>query len=253
MLEIDHLTVRRDGRVTLSLPSLRLGEEGVTAILGHNGSGKSTLMNVLARQLAPDAGTVRLDGADIARPSARAFARRIAYLPQRTPEIPGLTVRDLVGLGRYPWRGALGRWGAGDRDAVDRAMAAVDIAGFADRLAEELSGGERQRAWIAMLLAQEAPVLMLDEPTSALDLPHQLEILRLFRRLADQDGRKVIAILHDLNLAARHADRLLVLQGGRVAYDGAPGPMMTPARLRGIYGIPVDVLDHPSGPVAVPV
>lgn len=232
----------RAGREVLALGSLALGQGGVTALLGHNGSGKSTLMNLLARADRPDRGQITLDGRPLGSFSQKALARRVAYLPQRPPAVPGLTVAELVALGRYPWRGPLAPLRAPDRARIEAAMAATDCAHLAPALAEHLSGGERQRAFIAMALAQEAPLLLLDEPTSALDLAHAHEVMALLRRLADQGGRAVVVVLHDVNLATRFADRIVALKGGQLAFDGPPADLLQPARLSALYDIPMQVL-----------
>lgn len=219
MFELSGIAVSHDGRRVLDVPDMTIGKEGLTAILGHNGSGKSTLLACLARQRRPDTGRIRFDGQALASFRQRDLARRIAYLPQRLPPVAGLTVRELVRLGRYPWRGALGRWREEDHVAVETAMTETEADALADQLADDTSGGERQRAWIAMLLAQTAPVLLLDEPTSALDLRHANEVMALLRRLS-RSGRQIVVVLHDINLAARYADRIVSLQTGRIAFDG---------------------------------
>ncbi len=245
MFAISDLSVDHDGRRVLDLPDLTLGGAPLTAILGHNGSGKSTLLACLARQRRPDRGRVALDGHPLDAYRQRDLARAVAYLPQRLPPVAGLTVRELVRLGRFPWRGALGRWRAADHDAVARGLAETGADRLADQLADDTSGGERQRAWIAMLLAQDAPVLLLDEPTSALDLRHAEEVMSLLRRLS-RAGRRVVVVLHDINLAARHADRIVALEGGRVAFDGGPGAFLDRAVLRRLTGVEMDLLSRPA-------
>jgi iron complex transport system ATP-binding protein len=164
-----------------------------------------------------------------------------------------MSVRELVKLGRFAWRGAVRRWTAEDLTAVAEAMQMTGVAHFADRQADTLSGGERQRAWVAMLLAQAAPMLLLDEPTSALDLAHQYETAALLKRLDRQAGRSVVVVLHDINLAARFADRLIVLRQGRVAFDGSAAELMQPALLSDLFGVAIDLVDHSASgrPIAV--
>lgn len=253
MFELSDIAVRHDGRTVLALDALRIERDRVTAILGHNGSGKSTLMSLLARQRRPDEGTIRLDGKPLHGYRQRDLARLVAFLPQNLPEVPGLTVRELARLGRFPWRGALGRWRPEDERAVADALVQTDVAEYAEALVDHLSGGERQRAWIGMLLAQGAPILMLDEPISALDVAHQVEIMSLLRTLNRTSGAGVVTILHDVNLAARHADRIIALKAGRIAFDGAPEAFMTRDVLSNLYGVDIAVLDHPDrpGPVAI--
>jgi iron complex transport system ATP-binding protein len=216
------------------------------ALIGPNGSGKSTLLRLLGRQIAPSRGTIRFGGRAIGAWAARDFARQVAYLPQALPPSDGMTVHELVMLGRYPWHGALGRRGPRDRHAVEQAMRRTGVAVFAARQVDSLSGGERQRAWLAVALAQEARFLLLDEPTSALDLAHQAEVLGLVHRLAREDGLGVVVVLHDVNMAARHCDEILALGAGRVVLCGAPADIMQPTALERIYGVPMGVLPHPA-------
>ncbi|BCP55569.1 iron-hydroxamate transporter ATP-binding protein [Kaistia sp. 32K] len=237
------------GPLTLTLPARRM-----IGLIGHNGSGKSTLLKILARQQAATSGQVRFEGRPPSEWGDRAFARRVAFLPQQTPAAPGFLVRELVALGRYPWHGALGRFGATDREKVAEAIALTDLAPLAGRLVDTLSGGERQRAWIAMLIAQDAECLLLDEPISALDIAHQIEVLALVRRLAHEKGLGVVTVLHDINMAARHCDEILALHSGKVVAHAPPDAIMNPETLRQIYGIDMNVLPHPASgkPIALP-
>lgn len=246
MLSLHDIQVRRDGRIILALDDLQFAGGQFTVILGHNGSGKSTLMNLIARQFTPDTGRIALDGKPLEAYRQRDFARRVAFLPQHLPEVAGLTVRELVRLGRFPWRGLLGRWQAEDSQVIERALRQTDIAHYADHLADSLSGGERQRAWIAMLLAQESPLLLLDEPTSALDLAHQYQLMALLRELNRETGRGIIAILHDVNLATRYADRIIALKGGRQFFDGTAEQLLSGDRLSALYEIDIELIDQPG-------
>ncbi|MBL1378704.1 ABC transporter ATP-binding protein [Zobellella iuensis] len=246
MLELQGIRVHRDNRTILSLDELSLAADAFTVILGHNGSGKSTLMKLLARQMPPDEGNITLDGRPLGHYSQREFARRIAFLPQRLPEVAGLNVRELVRLGRFPWRGMLGRWQRADHALVEEAINHTKVGQHAEHQADLLSGGERQRAWVAMLLAQQSPLLLLDEPTSALDLSHQYELLGLLRKLNREQGRGVIVILHDLNLALRFADRIVALKQGRLLFDRSPAELMSEQLLSELYNIPIRLIDHPD-------
>ncbi len=232
--------------LTLSVPS-----RGVTGLVGQNGSGKSTLLKLLARQQAPSRGTIALGGKLLHAWSDREFARTVAFLPQQTPLTTGLTVRELVGLGRYPWHGALGRFSDADRQKVDEAMALTSTDSLSDRFVDTLSGGERQRAWLAMLIAQDARLLLLDEPLSALDVAHQLSVMALVRRLTLERDLAVLIVLHDINLAARYCDEIVALKNGRMVARGAPDTFMTPGRLEEIYDVVMDVFQHPE--MGVPV
>lgn len=246
-LEVQQLGVRIGATAILNEVSLRFAEGEVTALLGHNGSGKSTLLKVLARQMPPSSGCVSLKGRNLGATGAREFARTVGYLPQHPPTTDGLTVRELVALGRYPWRGPLGRYDKEDFRLIEQAMRETDLTGFSDRSVDTLSGGERQRAWIAMLLAQQTRCLLLDEPISALDVRHQIETLRLIHRLAAERELTVIMVLHDVDLASRFCDRLVALRGGELIADGTPAEIMTRETLQKIYTIPMGVMERAPG------
>ncbi|WP_179233414.1 ATP-binding cassette domain-containing protein [Burkholderia sp. AU16741] len=244
---LERVSFEAAGRVLLHPVDLAFARGSVVGLLGHNGSGKSTLLKLLARQQRPHGGTIRLQGRPLDAWANRALARAIAYLPQHLPSTDGLTVRELVALGRYPWHGALGRFGDDDRAMVDEALRATDTAAFADRAADSLSGGERQRAWLAMLVAQRSECLLLDEPISALDIRHQIEVLALVRALALERGLCVVVVLHDVNLAARYCDRLVALRQGRVVVDGTPAEFMCDAVLTDVYDVRMGTVAHPMG------
>ena len=229
--------------------SLEKGQ--MCVIQGTSGSGKSTLLKMLGRHQLPSEGDILLDGQPLESWSSKAFARKVAYLPQQLPQAEGMTVRELVAIGRYPWHGALGRFGVADREKVEEAIALVGLKPLAHRLVDSLSGGERQRAWIAMLVAQDSRCLLLDEPTSALDIAHQVDVLALVHRLSQQRGLTVIAVLHDINMAARYCDYLVALRGGEMIAQGTPSELMRSETLEHIYGIPMGILPHPAG--AAPV
>ncbi len=254
LFEFQDVTFAAEGRTLLQPVSACLERSRVHGLIGHNGSGKSTLVKLLARQETPSGGTIRFDGKPLAEWPRRAFARKVAYLPQLPPPAAGLTVRELVGLGRYPWHGALGRFSDTDRAKVREAMELTEVEPFADRLVDTLSGGERQSVWLAMLVAQDAECLLLDEPISALDIGHQLHVLRLVRRLAER-GPSVLVVLHDVNLAARFCDELLALHSGQLIRRGPSADVMNANALEAIYGVPMVVLPHPGGamPVSVPL
>ncbi|MFE8148658.1 Fe3+-hydroxamate ABC transporter ATP-binding protein FhuC [Brenneria goodwinii] len=234
-------------RMLLQPLSLDFPQGKVCGLIGHNGSGKSTLLKILGRHQAPSAGQVLLNERPLSQWNNKAFARHVAYLPQQLPAAEGMTVRELVAVGRYPWHGALGRFGASDRQRVEEAIELVGLKPFAGRLVDSLSGGERQRAWLAMLVAQDGRCLLLDEPTSALDIAHQVEVLALIQRLSRQNGLTVIAVLHDINMAARYCDCLVALRAGAVIAQGAPLELMRAPVLEQIYGISMGTLPHPRG------
>lgn len=234
--------------LTLELP---VGQS--IALVGHNGSGKSTLLKLIGRQLKPTSGSIDFEGQPLQQWNSRVFARQLAYLPQHTPAAPGVLVRELVALGRYPWHGALGKFSQVDQTKVDEAMTRTQVTPLADRLVDTLSGGERQRVWLAMLMAQDATCLLLDEPISALDIGHQLDVLTLVRELSLEKNVTVITVLHDINMAARFCDHIIALRGGRLIAEGAPETIMTPEVLDDIYGVRMDVIRQPGSdrPVAL--
>jgi iron complex transport system ATP-binding protein len=246
VFEMEDASLSIDGHVLLTPTSLSLKRGCVYGIIGHNGSGKSTLLKLLARQVQPSSGAIRYAGTPVGEFGARAFARHVAYLPQQTPATTGLTVRELVRFGRYPWHGPLGRISPADHLRVVEAMQLAQVDDLADRLVDTLSGGERQRAWIAMLVAQDSSFILLDEPTSALDLAHQIEVLRLLRHLSRNRNLGVVAILHDINMAARFCDELIALQKGQIRIQGKPDDLMRSDVLEMVYGIPMEVIRHPA-------
>lgn len=234
-----------EGRPLLSGVSLDIRSGAFRGLIGHNGSGKSTFLKLLARQQAPTAGDIAFGGRALAAWPSRAFACEVAYLPQTLPAATGLTVRELVSFGRYPWRGPFGRLNAEDRGRVEDAMRRCRVETFADRIADSLSGGERQRAWLAMLVAQDARFLLLDEPVSALDLGQQVEVLGLLRELAE-GGKGVLAVLHDINMAARFCHDIVALRAGRVIRRGTPAEIMGAETLEAIYDLPMQVMTQPG-------
>ena len=226
----------------------------VTVIVGANASGKSTLLRGIARLLRPTAGVVTLDGRDVSTLPGKRVATVIGLLPQQPLAPDGIGVADLVGRGRYPHQGWLRQWTSEDDDIVAEAMAATDTLGLAARRMEELSGGQRQRVWIAMALAQDPDILLLDEPTTFLDVTHQLEVLDLLLELNRARGTTVVMVLHDLNLAARYADHLVVMRAGRIIANGAPAQTLTAGVVLEAFGLEALVVDDPvcGSPLVVP-
>lgn len=234
---------------------LEVLEGSVTTVIGPNGCGKSTLLRALARLLRPTRGAVVLDGADIGSLATREVARRLALLPQSPLAPEGLVVRDLVVRGRHPRQSWLRQWSRDDEEVVDQALAWTSMTELADHPVDELSGGQRQRAWLAMALAQDTGLLLLDEPTTYLDLAHQVEVLDLVLRLNRESGRTVVMVLHDLGLAARYSDRLVVMGDGLLVDQGSPAEVLTEAMLSDVFGLQARVLADPVGgsPLVVPV
>lgn len=244
--EIEDLAVRIGTREILAPLTLSLAAGQVYGLIGPNGSGKSTLLKILARQFMPGKGVVRFEGRPLGEWGGRAFSRKVAYMPQFTPPAEAMTVRELVALGRYPWHGALGRFGADDDAAVEAAIQRTGLKSYEGRMVDSLSGGERQRAWLALMLAQGTRCLLLDEPTSALDIAHQIEVLNIVRELAADGGdMTVLVVLHDINLAARTCDALVAIRAGHLVAHGPSHEMMKPETLKAIYGIDMGVVPHP--------
>lgn len=256
------LTLGYGGGPVIRDLDLDLPRGRTTVLIGANGCGKSTLLRALGRQLAPSAGTVDVDGIDLSRTRAREHARSVAFLPQ-SPMVPeGLTVAELVERGRHPYRRWWGRNSDDDNAAVALALEQTGTTEFAHRRVDELSGGQRQRVWVALVLAQSTPTLLLDEPCSFLDLAHQLDVLDLVRELPLPAGhrdhghgrRTVVAVLHELTLAARVADHLVAVADGGVAAAGTPAEVITPETLRRVFDLEADVIDDPvtGHPVVLP-
>ena len=254
-LQVQDLTLGYGERTVIEGLDLDLLPGRVTAIVGANASGKSTLLRSMSRLLAPRRGQVLLDGEQVHSLPAKRLARVLGLLPQSplTPE--GITVADLVGRGRHPHHGIFSRWSAADDEAVAAALDATRTAELAERPVDELSGGQRQRVWIAMALAQDTDLLLLDEPTTFLDVSHQVEVLDLLTDLNRERGITLVMVLHDLNLAARYGDRLVMISGGAVAASGAPAEVLTEQRVREVFGLDSRIIIDPvSGtPLMLPI
>ncbi len=254
-LEARGVSLAYDQTMVFEGLDLRIETGEVTTLIGANGCGKSTLLKAFGRLLTPTAGTVELDGRGVRSIPTREVARRLAILPQKPLTPSATTVRDLVSRGRHPHQSLLKPWTPADTIAVDEALAATGLETLADRDTASLSGGQLQRAWIALVLAQRAPTILLDEPTTFLDLSHQLDVLRLVRSINRERGATVVMVLHDLTLAGRYSDRLVVVGGGRVIADGTPWEVLTPAVLREAFDLDAIVIPDPSSgsPLIVPV
>ncbi len=246
-LAYDSTTIVRD--LTTTIPG-----GSFTVIIGANACGKSTLLRGLSRLLRPAEGEVVLDGSDIASYPAKEVARRLGLLPQSATAPDGITVADLVSRGRYPHQNLLRQWSEADERAVQAALDATGTADLAARAVDELSGGQRQRVWVAMVLAQETDLLLLDEPTTFLDVAHQVELMELFAELNER-GRTVVAVLHDLNHAARYASHIIAMRAGRIVAEGAPAEVITSERVREVFGLENVVIEDPvtGGPLVVPL
>ncbi|SJZ58394.1 ABC transporter ATP-binding protein [Consotaella salsifontis] len=253
-LRAEALTLGYGERAVIDDLSLTLSPGRVYAILGPNGCGKSTLLRAFARLIRPKAGKITLGGEDLHRQDTRALARRIAILPQAPLAPSGIRVSDLVKRGRTPWRGLLAPWSRQDHEACEDALRAVAMTELQERPLAELSGGQRQRAWIALVLAQQTPFLLLDEPTTWLDLPHQIEVLSLLRQRNREAGTTVVSVLHDLNLAARYCDHLILFGPRGLVAQGAPDDVLTEANVDLAFGLASRIIPDPSAgtPMVVP-
>ncbi|MGW3463587.1 ABC transporter ATP-binding protein [Streptomyces olivaceoviridis] len=248
------LTLAYEDRTVVEGLALEIPDGKVTVVVGPNACGKSTVLRALGRLLRARGGAVLLDGADIAGLPSRQIARTLGVLPQSPAAPDGITVADLVARGRQPHQKWWQQWSQADERAVTEALERTDTADLADRPVDELSGGQRQRVWIAMALAQDTDLLLLDEPTTYLDIAHQVEVLDLIRRLNHERGRTVVAVLHDLNQAARYADHLVAMKAGRIVAQGPPDEVVTAELVQKVFGLPAVVVPDPvtGGPLVVP-
>lgn len=251
-LSIEDVHVALGERTVLKGISANVGAGALVGVIGPNGAGKSTLARAITGLVAPRSGRIRLDGSDVGAIPRGDLARRIAYLPQGQTVHWPLSVERLVALGRLPHLGPFSALSRDDRKAVDRALDRADIIGLRDRIVTRLSGGERARALIARALAVEAPALIVDEPLAALDPGHQLQLMELLRGEA-AEGKLVIAVLHDLAMAARFCDRLILIHRGRLMADGAPAEVLTPRHLDDCYNIRAWTGEIEGQPVVLPL
>lgn len=249
------LTLAYDQRVISQDLAVTIPDNSFTVIVGPNACGKSTLLRALSRTLKPARGQVHLDGRTIASYPAKEVARRLGLLPQSSIAPDGIGVADLVARGRFPHQGFLRQWSKQDEAVVGQAMEATGVAELADRPVDELSGGQRQRVWLAMVLAQQTPLLLLDEPTTYLDIAHQMDMLDLCAQLHAERGHTLVAVLHDLNHACRYATHLIVMKEGAIVAQGEPGEVVTADLVQEVFGLPVRVIDDPETrtPMIVPV
>ncbi|ATY94202.1 MULTISPECIES: ABC transporter ATP-binding protein [Streptomyces] len=248
------VTVGYGGRAVIDGLDVEIPPGVITTIIGPNGCGKSTLLRTLTRLLRPTDGTVVLDGEDIAKLRTRDVAKKLGLLPQAPVAPEGLTVGDLVARGRHPHQSWLRQWSSDDAGVVERALTMTGVADLADRPVDSLSGGQRQRVWISMTLAQGTDLLLLDEPTTYLDLAHAIDVLDLVDDL-HESGCTVVMVLHDLNLATRYSDNLVVMRAGQILAQGHPRDVITAELLHEAFGLQATVIDDPVGdrPLIVPI
>ncbi|GAA3353368.1 ABC transporter ATP-binding protein [Streptomyces antimycoticus] len=253
-LAAEGVSVGYGGRAVIEDLDVTIPPGVITTIIGPNGCGKSTLLRTLTRLLKPAKGAVVLDGEDIAGLRTRDVAKKLGLLPQAPVAPEGLTVADLVAKGRHPHQSWLRQWSSDDAGVVERALAMTGVSELADRPVDSLSGGQRQRVWISMTLAQGTDLLLLDEPTTYLDLAHAIDVLDLVDDL-HESGRTVVMVLHDLNLATRYSDNLIVMRAGSILAQGHPRDVITAELLDEAFGLRAMVIDDPVGdrPLIVPI
>ncbi|WP_407360675.1 ABC transporter ATP-binding protein [Microbacterium sp. LBN7] len=253
-LHAERVTIGYDRRTISTDLTVAIPDGSFTVIVGPNACGKSTLLRALSRLIRPEKGDVVLDGKEIHSYRAKEVARRVGLLPQSSLAPDGIRVSDLVARGRYPHQTLMRPWSDDDQTAVDEAMAATGITELSARLVDELSGGQRQRVWVAMVLAQQTPLLLLDEPATFLDIAHQIELLELLTDL-HEGGSTLVAVLHDLNHAARYATHLIAMKDGEVVAEGRPSDIVTAELVEEVFGLPCVVVPDPitGKPSVVPI
>ena len=249
MITLESVRKRYSSEVSIGPVDLAIPAGGITALIGPNGAGKSTLLTMIGRLSGMDAGSIEIAGYDVASTRSSDLAKIVSILRQENHFITRLTVRQLVGFGRFPY--SKGRLNRADEDIVDRAIAFLDLAELEGRYLDELSGGQRQRAYVAMVLAQDTEFVLLDEPLNNLDMKHAVQMMKHLRRASEHLGRTIVIVLHDINFAAHYADRICAMKDGSVVEFGTPGEIMTDAVLSRIFDTEVRVVDGPSGPLAV--
>lgn len=244
-LRIENATIGYDKTVISEDISVEIPHNSFTAIIGPNGCGKSTLLRALARVLVPVKGRVMLDDQNISKYKPKVVAREFGLLPQTSLAPEGIRVVDLVARGRAPYQSLIQQWRKSDEEAVKTALEATRLTALGSRFIAELSGGQRQRVWIAMLLAQQTPIMLLDELTTFLDIAHQYELMELLRDF-HEDGKTVVTVLHDLNQAARYADHLIVMQQGKVITTGMPQDVLTKELVKEVFGLDAMICPDPA-------
>ena len=254
-LRAQDLTLSYEKKVVARDLSLSIPEGKLTVIIGPNACGKSTLLRTLSRLLQPQQGAVWLNGKMIGEYATKEVARQLGLLPQSSTAPGDISVADLVARGRYPHQRMFRRWQNEDSQAVEDAMRATGVDQLADSLVDTLSGGQRQRVWIAMVLAQQTPLLLLDEPTTWLDIAHQIDLMELLCRLNQQHKRTLVVVLHDLNHACRYAGHLIAMRDGKIIAQGAPAEIVTPALIEQVFGLRCQIIDCPVShtPLIIPL
>jgi iron complex transport system ATP-binding protein len=250
----EKLTLSYGDTIIINELDLEIPKGEVTVFIGGNGCGKSTLLRSIARLLKPQTGSILLEGEAISKLSTKEVARKMAILPQSPSAPEGLTVLQLVKQGRYPYQTWLKQWSEEDEDKVTAALEATGIAHLKDRSVDSLSGGQRQRAWIAMTLAQDTDIILLDEPTTYLDMTHQIEILDLLYELNEKEGRTIVMVLHDLNLACRYAHNIVAIKDQKIFAQGKPEVVINCGLVKNVFGMNCEVTIDPlfGTPLCIP-
>ena len=249
MITLSDVTKTYSSEVQIGPVNLQIPPGGVTTLVGPNGAGKSTLLTMIGRLLGIDAGVIEIAGLDVAATKSNDLAKVVSILRQENSFITRLTVRQLVGFGRFPH--SKGRLTAADEEAISQAIGFLDMTELEGRYLDQLSGGQRQRAYVAMVLAQDTEYVLLDEPLNNLDMKHSVQMMQHLRRAAEELGRTIVVVLHDINFAANYSDLICAVKDGAIVEFGPPSYIMDPARLSAIFGTPVNVFQCPSGPFAV--
>lgn len=249
MIEIKGVRKDYGASVTIGPVDLEIPAGGITALVGPNGAGKSTLLTMIGRLLGPDAGRIEIGGHDVTRTRSKDLAKIVSILRQENHFVTRLTVRQLVGLGRFPHSG--GRITRTDEEAITRAVDFFGLTELEGRYLDQLSGGQRQRAYVAMVLCQETDYILLDEPLNNLDMKHSVQMMKHLRKVADELGRTVVIVLHDINFAAHYADRICAMKNGQVVEFGTPAEILVDETLSRVFDTPVACMSGPNGPIAV--
>ncbi|SEM62965.1 iron complex transport system ATP-binding protein [Mesobacillus persicus] len=253
-IETEKLTLSYGSSIIINELDLKIPKGEITVFIGGNGCGKSTLLRSIARLLKPQAGAVLLEGEAISKLSTKEIAQKMAILPQSPIAPEGLTVLQLVKQGRYPYQNWLKQWSEDDEKKVNDALRATGIVELKDRNVDSLSGGQRQRAWIAMTLAQDTDIILLDEPTTYLDMTHQIEILDLLFELNEKEGRTIVMVLHDLNLACRYAHNIVAIKDQQIYAEGQPEHVINCNLVQQVFGMECEVTIDPlfGTPLCIP-
>jgi iron complex transport system ATP-binding protein len=245
VIRLSNVIKRYSSDVEIGPVSIDIPAGGIIALVGPNGAGKSTVLTMIGRLLAPDEGSVEVAGLDVHRTPSKQVARTVSILRQENHFVTRLTVRQLVGFGRYPYSG--GRLTQADEDKISEAIDFLDLRELEQRFLDQLSGGQRQRAYVAMVLAQDTDYLLLDEPLNNLDAQHSVQMMQQLRRAADELGRTIVIVLHDINFAAAYSDYIIAMENGRIAVHGSPDEIITDEVLTRVFRTPVSVIDGPNG------